>query len=248
MRSVKSALMTALWFLLGSLSAAHAATPATMTYQGFLTSASGRPANGTLLMAFKIYSASVGGTPLWSEVQNVPVSNGTYTVTLGSVSALNLPFDVPYFLGVAVSPDPEMTPRQPLTSAPYAIRAKYADSVSGGTLVSTVTRSATNSSGVGSATCQSNEILVGGGCDCLGSRSQGTNYGVVFGCTPAGQSYVGGCYDYLYNSLYGASPIQVRAICMSGITVGADTAKTEPDLESVLDELRSRRNQARSSQ
>lgn len=246
MRAV-AALLLVLWTF-GYSSAPSAAVPATMTYQGFLTSASGQPANGSMLMAFKIYTTNVGGTSLWGEIQNVQVTNGTYTVTLGSVSALNLPFDVPYFLGVAVSPDPEMTPRHPLTSAPYSMRAKYADSVTGGTVVSTVTRTASDSSGVGSVSCQSGEILVGGGCDCMGSRSAGTNYGVVFGCTPSGQSFIGGCYDFLYSSAYGPSPIRVRAICMSGITVGMDAPKAEDSLNAALEDLRARREQMRSLQ
>jgi hypothetical protein len=44
-------------------------------------------------------------------------------VELGSVNVLNLPFDRQYFLGVTVGSGPEMTPRQALSSVPYAIRA-----------------------------------------------------------------------------------------------------------------------------
>jgi hypothetical protein len=37
------------------------------------------------------------------------------------VTPIGLPFDVPYFLGIAAGGDAEMAPRQPLASVPYAL-------------------------------------------------------------------------------------------------------------------------------
>ena len=48
------------------------------------------------------------------------------------MAPLDLPFDVQYWLGVAVDPDAEMLPRHALVTAPYAFRAAVADSVVGG--------------------------------------------------------------------------------------------------------------------
>ena len=44
---------------------------------------------------------------------------------------ISLPFGLPYYLGIKVGADPEMTPRIPLTSVGYAFRAKTADYVYG---------------------------------------------------------------------------------------------------------------------
>ncbi len=74
-------------------------------------------------MVFRLYPSPTGGTAIYIETQSVTVENGIYNVLLGSVTPLNLPFDVPYFLGVTAAADAEMTPRQPLTASPYALNA-----------------------------------------------------------------------------------------------------------------------------
>jgi hypothetical protein len=79
-------------------------------------------------MVFSLYSVATGESPIWNETQNVTVINGVYSVNLGDVTPISLPFDLPYYLGVKVGEDPEMTPRSPLTSVGYAFRAKVADS------------------------------------------------------------------------------------------------------------------------
>ena len=53
-----------------------------------------------------------------------------FNVRIGTISPINLPFDVPYFLGISVAGDAEMSPRQPLSSSAYAFRASTADAVS----------------------------------------------------------------------------------------------------------------------
>ena len=52
-----------------------------------------------------------------------------FSVNLGSVSSIDLPFDTQYYLGITVGSDNEMTPKQALSSVAYAFRAKEADSV-----------------------------------------------------------------------------------------------------------------------
>lgn len=102
----------------------QAAVPQTINYQGYLTSPSGAPVNTTLQMVFSLYPAATGSTAVHTETQNVVLSNGIYNVVLGAATALTAPFDAPYWLGVQVGADAEMTPRQPLTSSPYAITAQ----------------------------------------------------------------------------------------------------------------------------
>lgn len=105
--------------------------PRKINYQGYLTTPNGAPINNASLpMALKIYDVLSGGSPLFSETQNVAVSNGVFSVQIGAVSALALNFDRPYFLGVAINGDAEMTPRQPLAAAPYALLAAQAELLS----------------------------------------------------------------------------------------------------------------------
>ena len=101
---------------------AHAQAPKQMHYQGFLTSSAGAPVNTPAEVTFRIYGAPSGGSPLWSETHAaVPVANGTFSVLLGTLSPLNLPFNVPYWLGIKVGADAEMAPRQALAAAPYLL-------------------------------------------------------------------------------------------------------------------------------
>ncbi len=121
-----------------------AAPPKSINYQGTLTNAGGTPVNGTVSMLFSLYNAQTGlGPALWTEAQaTVSVVNGAFNTVLGASPAppITLPFDVPYWLGVQVNADPEMTPRQPLSSVPYAYRAM---SLEPGTAISASSLTAT---------------------------------------------------------------------------------------------------------
>lgn len=113
------------------LTAANAAVPHLINYQGKLTDTSGSPLNGSYDITFRIYDAETAGNLLWEETQpGVVVSKGLLSTLLGSVTALNIPFDKPYYLEIKVGSE-VMTPRQRITSAGYAIRAEKADSVDG---------------------------------------------------------------------------------------------------------------------
>lgn len=127
---VKTRLAVILCLLLAAMPfAAKAAVPEKINYQGYLTSSTGTAVNGSVQMVFSIYSVDTGGTALWTETQTVSVSNGVYSVVLGAATPVTLAFDAQYYLGVKVGTDAEMTPRRPLTSVGYALRAKVADSV-----------------------------------------------------------------------------------------------------------------------
>ena len=122
----------AMTILLGALitcffarvSVVEAAVPKLMTYQGILKNSSGNFLTGTYSMTFKLYNASMGGSPLWTETQSlVSVSSGRFSVQLGNVTALNLDFSKDYWIGVKVGTDLEMTPRVRITSVGYAYMA-----------------------------------------------------------------------------------------------------------------------------
>jgi hypothetical protein len=99
----------------------------TISFQGRLLDSAGNPVNGTPVMNFRVYTQAVGGTPVWEDGYSVPVENGLFTVFLEIPPAL---FDgQALWLGVQVEGDAqEMTPRQQLLPAPYALYAKSAGS------------------------------------------------------------------------------------------------------------------------
>jgi len=113
-------------FLLFSISSA--AVPQTINYQGYLTDSGGTPIDATVQITFSLYNVATGGTALWTETQSsVTVSDGIYSVILGSVTPINLSFDEQYYLGIKVGTDGEMTPGQALTSVPYAFSSNETD-------------------------------------------------------------------------------------------------------------------------
>lgn len=103
-----------------------AQVPQKMNYQGYLTDPGGTPIHGMVTMVFSIYEVAAGGTALWSETQSVVVNQGVYSINLGNITPVSLPFDKAYYLGVKVGSDPEMTPRIPLTSVGYAFTSNTA--------------------------------------------------------------------------------------------------------------------------
>lgn len=111
------------FFLLTILCYNSVSAQATLSLQGILKKANGVAfEDGEYTITFKMYA--VDGSPagvLWSETQtDVEVISGIYSVVLGEVTAINIPFDQDYELGVTVGSQ-EMLPRAKLTSAPYAL-------------------------------------------------------------------------------------------------------------------------------
>lgn len=98
---------------------ASAAPPATIAFQGALT---GVP-NGSRTATFRLYDAPSAGNTLWTEAKTITVANSRFATLLGDTTVFpaSLTFDVPYWVGVSVGADPEMVPRLPLASVPYAM-------------------------------------------------------------------------------------------------------------------------------
>jgi hypothetical protein len=96
------------------------------TYQGRLTSSS-LPANSVYEIEFKLYDALTGGSLLGTRMREVMVTSGIFTVQLDFPPSL---FDgANRFLEIGVRPggNPNpftvLSPRQPITSAPYSLRS-----------------------------------------------------------------------------------------------------------------------------
>ena len=106
------------------------------TYQGRLTDGS-TPANGNYDLQFALFDSLSGGTQVGSTqtLNTVPVSNGVFTVSL-DFGANSFP-GASRFLEISARPSGAgsftlLTPRQAITSTPYAVRslnASSADSV-----------------------------------------------------------------------------------------------------------------------
>ena len=108
-------------------STATSSSKTTINYQGYLTDSSGNPVNDPLDMVFRLYNVESGGDALWIETQSaVAVSDGLFSVLLGSVTPISTEIianNNDLWLGIAVGGDEEMSPREKIASAPYAMLA-----------------------------------------------------------------------------------------------------------------------------
>lgn len=125
--------------------AASATPPDLMAYQGFLVDANGDSLAPTTPLnypaIFRIYTASTGGTLLWSEQQVLTVDKGNFSVLLGQgtqyasesrptlSSVMGGPDASELYVGVTVTIDgtsQEILPRLRLMTSPYAFLATRA--------------------------------------------------------------------------------------------------------------------------
>jgi hypothetical protein len=112
------------------------------TYQGRLTE-SGNPADGLFDMRFKLFdTATVGtGTQQGSTITNptVQVENGAFSVQLDFSPCASCFNGAARFLEISLRPagSPDafavLSPRQPITSTPYALRSAIADTATNAT-------------------------------------------------------------------------------------------------------------------
>ncbi len=123
--------IAAMFMLVAGLVTAQ--VPQLINYQGKLTDAKGNSIDGTFSMLFSIYTTENGGTALWSETQNVTVTDGLFSVLLGTNTAI--PYSVfaesVTYLELKVGSDPAMTPRQRMASVGYAMHSYDADKLGG---------------------------------------------------------------------------------------------------------------------
>ena len=109
---------------------AFASPPGTMNYQGVLRDSAGAPITVATPVVFSIWDADTGGAMLWSESTTVTPTAGVFEVVLGATTALD-PADFatgPLWLEIEVN-GTALTPRQELTSVPWALNAATADAL-----------------------------------------------------------------------------------------------------------------------
>ena len=113
--------------LVFSESSVTPAIPHLINYQGMLTDNSGNPLTGNFDIIFRIYNDASTGTMRWEETQSgVTITNGLFSVILGSVTPIDLYFDEEYWLDITVGGE-HMPSRLKFTSVGYAYRAQKAD-------------------------------------------------------------------------------------------------------------------------
>ena len=108
------------------------AQPTTITYQGKLLDASGNPiTNPALPITFSIYNAETVGAKIWpsgaSPIKNVNVSNGLYSIILGTGNGNDEAFTSAHFQAgseawLEISIDGTVLPRTELTNISFRRR------------------------------------------------------------------------------------------------------------------------------
>ena len=122
-------LITAIMLL--AVSMTFAEVPKLISYQGRFSDAGTPVADGAYPVTFTIYDQATGGTVLWTEIQNVTITGGLFSVLLGAVNPVATSvFSWPAcYLGIKLGANPEMTPRPRLAAVPYALTADSARTV-----------------------------------------------------------------------------------------------------------------------
>jgi hypothetical protein len=128
------------WLLIVGLASAASplqaqGPPPLVPVAGALVDATGTPRTGVVALTFTLYEEPIGGTPLWTEQQQVTLNaDGRYSVALGATTS-GLPVDMfrsgtARWLGVRLAGEPE-EPRSQLLAVPYAIAANEAATLNG---------------------------------------------------------------------------------------------------------------------
>lgn len=114
---------------------AHA-VPMTLDHQGRLTDAVGMPIEGSQTIGVGLYDAEEDGTQRFFESQLLDLRNGHYSMTLGlqTGNALDAA-DLAGAVWLEVSVNSVEMPRTLLSSAPYAISAQVAETLTAGAVV-----------------------------------------------------------------------------------------------------------------
>ncbi len=98
------------------------------TYQGLLKQ-NGAPVAGPVELTFSLYNVASGGTALGSITQPItPTGSGLFITQLDFG---NLFDGTDRWLGISVGGEPELSPRQALSAAPYALFAASAGALQG---------------------------------------------------------------------------------------------------------------------
>ncbi len=205
---------------------AIAAVPAQIDQQGRILKSDGTPETGSLSATFAIYDSASGGSTLWTEAHSLPLdSGGYYSVSLGAVT----PFPTTLFdgrtlyLGIKLSNEQEMTPREPILSAPYAMVAGQAHEVIGDIHPASITvngKTIVDTQGrvVLDAGCTTGQILEWDGSNWACTSPSASSGGTVTSVT-AGAGLAGGTFTSAGTLSIAAGGVTNTMLQNSGVTV-----------------------------
>ena len=101
-------------------STSNQSVPRRISYQGLITKADGSPTDdGSYEILFKVFETADGGEAIWSENQEVTVSNGIISTILGNTNPFTL-IPPEAFLELTVA-GATLSRRQVLTSVFYSV-------------------------------------------------------------------------------------------------------------------------------
>jgi hypothetical protein len=112
------------------LSAASAAVPPLVNFQGVIRNTDGStPSDGVYSITFSLWDDLLAGSLLWTETQNASVLGGVMSAPLGATVPLDdvlhpelgAQSSLQYYLEIQVGIDPPMEPRIPIVSVPYSV-------------------------------------------------------------------------------------------------------------------------------
>jgi hypothetical protein len=111
------------------------AVPRLVKFSGTLTDGGGKPLNGVVGVTFALYEDQEGGSPIWTESQNLQAGgHGEYEALLGSTRNDGIPAEVfgsgERWLGVQAQGETER-PRVLMTSVPYSLKAVDSETLGG---------------------------------------------------------------------------------------------------------------------
>jgi hypothetical protein len=234
------------------------AVPATVSFTGRLSTSTG-PVSGAVTVTFSLFNQATNGTVMWTETRNLTATAaGLVYADLGSMTTLDegILTDAPLFLEIQVGSE-VLTPRLPLQSVPYAIRAETANILGGTVTADEVVTAATApiaiTTGTASlVTCGASQIykMSGGTWQCAADTDTNTTYsagangglalnGTAFGLTTCTTGQVlkstgagtwGCAADTDTNTSY--TPVANGGVAISGTTVGLTTCAVGQVLKS----------------
>jgi hypothetical protein len=138
---MKYIMLFTLFFVIAMSQFTSAQIPRTISYQGILTDNTGNPKpDGDYSMTFSFYETEVGGNTIWSEVKTLTANNGLFSTSLGDLTAfgVEVKFDKPYWLGIKVGDESELSPRMALTSVGYSFSSEITTNIIDGKVVKSI--------------------------------------------------------------------------------------------------------------
>ncbi|MEN9786162.1 MAG: hypothetical protein RLZZ299_1426, partial [Pseudomonadota bacterium] len=126
---------TLLSLVLLGLASPALAVPARFSQHGTIRGPDGAGLQGTHRLVFRLHGEAHGGAPVWEEEHATSFDDGVYAVTLGTDVPVDDALLLAYPLWLELEIDGTvLSPRQPLSSTPYASVAGVAERVQGGTV------------------------------------------------------------------------------------------------------------------